>query len=51
MFSGSAVVTIRACQSGAKIVSQGAPIMEFAAAVLFSTVVLWFVEEATDDHL
>jgi hypothetical protein len=25
--------------------------MEFAAIVLFSSVVLWFVEEATDDHI
>jgi len=25
--------------------------MEFAAIVLFSSVVLWFVEEATDDHV
>jgi len=25
--------------------------MELAAVVLFSSVVLWFVEEATDDHL
>jgi len=25
--------------------------MEFAAIVLFSSVVLWFVEEAADDHL
>lgn len=25
-------------------------VMEVAAVVLFSSVVLWFVEEATDDH-
>jgi hypothetical protein len=25
--------------------------MEFAAVVLFGSVVLWFVEEATDQHL
>jgi len=25
--------------------------MELAAVVLFSSVVLWFVEEATDDHV
>jgi hypothetical protein len=24
--------------------------MEFAAVVLFGSVVLWFVEEATDEH-
>jgi hypothetical protein len=27
------------------------PIMEIAAVVLFSSVVLWFVEEATDEHI
>jgi len=25
--------------------------MEFAAVVLFGSVVLWFVEEATDEHI
>jgi len=25
--------------------------MEFAAAVLFSSIVLWIVEEAADEHL
>jgi len=24
--------------------------MEFAAVILFGSVVLWFVEEATDEH-
>ena len=27
------------------------PIMELAAAVLFSSVVLWFIEEAADQHV
>jgi hypothetical protein len=27
------------------------PIMEIAAVVLFSSVVLWFVEEVTDEHI
>jgi len=27
------------------------PIMEIAALVLFSSVVLWFVQEATDEHI
>jgi hypothetical protein len=27
------------------------PIMEIAAFVLFSSVLLWFVEEATDEHV
>jgi hypothetical protein len=25
--------------------------MEFAAVILFGSVVLWFVEEATDEHI
>jgi len=25
--------------------------MEFAAIVLFSSVILWFVEEAADEHI
>jgi hypothetical protein len=27
------------------------PIMEIAAAVLITSVLLWFVEEATDEHV
>jgi hypothetical protein len=27
------------------------PVMEIAAAVLFCSVVIWFVEEATDEHV
>jgi len=28
-----------------------AKVMEIAAAVLFCSIVLWFVEEATDEHV
>jgi hypothetical protein len=46
-----APVTIPVGPGRALFAREEDPIMEIAAAVLFSTVVLWFIEETADEHV